>query len=92
MTDRLLLIYIINQAVHRFIPGMFTPVMVLLLLDKRLDLVEVGKVLALFSATVIVLELPTGGLADAVGRKRVYLASPACLCWPCHSSLSVGTS
>ena len=75
MTDRLLLTYIINQAVHWFIPGMFTPVMVLLLLDKGLDLVEVGTVLALFSATVIVLELPTGGLADAVGRKRVYLAS-----------------
>jgi MFS family permease len=54
---------------------MFTPVMVLLLLDKGLNLVEVGTVLALYSGTVIILELPTGGLADAVGRKRVYLVS-----------------
>ena len=75
MTDRLLLTYIINQAVHWFIPGMFTPVMVLLLLDKGLGLVEVGTVLALYSGTVIILELPTGGLADAIGRKKVYLVS-----------------
>jgi MFS transporter, DHA1 family, quinolone resistance protein len=52
---------------------MFTPVMVLLLLDQGLGLVEVGTVLALYSGTVILLELPTGGLADAIGRKKVYL-------------------
>ncbi len=75
MIDRLLLRYITNQTVHWFIPGMFTPVMVLLLLDKGLGLIEVGTVLALYSGTVIVLELPTGGLADAIGRKKVYLAS-----------------
>jgi DHA1 family quinolone resistance protein-like MFS transporter len=73
--DRLLFTYIVNQTVHWFIPGMFTPVMVLLLLDGGLGLVEVGTVLALYSGTVIVLELPTGGLADAIGRKRVYLAA-----------------
>lgn len=75
MKDKLLSTYIINQAVHWFIPGMFTPVMVLLLLDKGLSLIEVGTVLALYSGTVIVLELPTGGMADAIGRKKVYLAS-----------------
>ena len=75
MRDRLLTTYIVNQAVHWFIPGMFTPVMVLFLLDKGLGLIEVGTILALFSGTVILLELPTGGLADAVGRKKVYLAS-----------------
>jgi MFS family permease len=54
---------------------MFTPVMVLLLLDQGLGLIEVGTVLALYSGTVIILELPTGGMADAIGRKRVYTAS-----------------
>jgi DHA1 family quinolone resistance protein-like MFS transporter len=75
MKDRLLFNYIVNQSVHWFIPGMFTPVMVLLLLDKGLNLIEVGTILALYSGTVIILELPTGGLADAIGRKKVYLAS-----------------
>jgi DHA1 family quinolone resistance protein-like MFS transporter len=75
LADSLLLRYIINQTVHWFIPGMFTPVMVLLLLDQGLGLVEVGTVLALYSGTIIMLELPTGGLADAIGRKKVYLAS-----------------
>jgi MFS family permease len=33
--------------------------------------------MAVYSGTVILLELPTGGLADAIGRKRVYLISLA---------------
>ncbi len=75
MKDGLITTYVINQTVHWFIPGIFTPVMVLLLLDNGLNLIEVGTVLALYSGTIIVLELPTGGLADAIGRKKVYLVS-----------------
>jgi len=48
---------------------------VLLILDKGLGLGEAGLALAVYSATTIILELPTGGLADNVGRKKVYTLS-----------------
>ncbi len=49
--------------------------MALLQLEKGLNLFQIGIVAAIYGGTVILLELPTGGLADAIGRKRVYLIS-----------------
>lgn len=74
---RLLSVYILNQSVHWFIVGLYFPIMVLFLLDKGLDILHVGTVVGAYSATVILLELPTGGLSDSIGRKRVYLSSVA---------------
>ena len=51
------------------------PLMTLYMQDRGLSLLEVGWVGALFSLAVVVLELPTGGLADTWGRKRTALAS-----------------
>ncbi|GAH25588.1 unnamed protein product, partial [marine sediment metagenome] len=31
--------------------------------------------MAIYSGTVVILELPTGGLSDTIGRKKVYLIS-----------------
>jgi len=53
------------------------PVISLLQLEKGLDLFQIGLAIAVYSATVMALELPTGGLADSTGRKRVYLYSLA---------------
>jgi MFS family permease len=48
----------------------------LLLMNVRgLGLAEVGIVFAVYSITVTVLELPTGGLADVLGRRAVLVAS-----------------
>jgi len=46
---------------------------VLLAQARGLSLFEVSVALGLYSLTIVLLEVPTGGLADAVGRKRVAL-------------------
>ncbi len=48
-------------------------VSVLLAQARGLSLFEVGLALGIYSLTIVLLEVPTGGLADAVGRKRVAL-------------------
>ncbi len=40
---------------------------------RGLDLFQVGIVMALYSLTIVLLEVPTGGLADTIGRKRVAI-------------------
>lgn len=49
--------------------------LVLLLQSRGLSLLQIGLFLAIHSGVVVLLELPTGGLADAIGRKRVALLS-----------------
>ncbi|MGE5552095.1 MAG: MFS transporter [Bacteroidota bacterium] len=73
--ERLLFVYTLNQSFHWFIVGLIIPVLSLLQLDKGLNLFQIGVIGALYSGTTLLLELPTGGLADAIGRKEVYLAS-----------------
>lgn len=51
--------------------------MVLLLQARGMSLFQVGLIMGLHSAVVVVLELPTGGLADAIGRKRTALLAQA---------------
>ena len=46
-------------------------VSVLLVQARGLDLFQIGIFLGIYSLTIVLLEIPTGGLADAVGRKRV---------------------
>ncbi|WP_199614090.1 MFS transporter [Paenibacillus alkalitolerans] len=72
---QLVRVYIINQSLHWFIIGMLIPVITLFKLEKGMNLLEIGWIAACYSATVMLLELPTGGLSDALGRKRVYLIS-----------------
>lgn len=58
----------------RWLPaGLVLPIMVLLLTQRGLGLTQVGYVFATYAAVTTVLELPTGGLADALGRKPVLL-------------------
>lgn len=60
----------------RWLPvGLMIPVFVLLPLDRGLSIAEIGLAFSLQGLVVLVLELPTGGLADAVGRRRVLLLS-----------------
>jgi MFS family permease len=46
---------------------------VLLAQARGIGLAEIGLALGVYSLTIVALEVPTGGLADAVGRKRVAL-------------------
>lgn len=51
--------------------------MALFFLSKGLNLFEAGVVFSMHGIMIILLELPTGGLADQIGRKTVYLISSA---------------
>lgn len=60
----------------RWLPtGLLIPVFVLFLVGRGLTLAEVGIVTAAQGIVVLVLELPTGGLADAIGRRTVLLVA-----------------
>jgi len=57
--------------------GLIIPVTNLIRLSKGLGLAELGFSAAITAGVVVVLELPTGILADRIGRKRTYLLSLA---------------
>jgi len=59
----------------RWLPtGLTVPVTVLLMTARGLSPADVGLVFVVHGATVVLLELPTGGLADVLGRRAVLLA------------------
>jgi MFS family permease len=53
--------------------------MVLLVQARGLNLFEVGLVVGAYSFTIVLLEVPTGGLADVIGRKRVAVLAYSCI-------------
>ncbi|MET0448578.1 MAG: MFS transporter [Aeromicrobium sp.] len=57
--------------------GFIVPVAALLPLDRGLTIAEYGGVAAVQGVVVLLLELPTGGFADAVGRRPVWIAAGA---------------
>ncbi|MFI6762149.1 MFS transporter [Micromonospora sp. NPDC050417] len=60
----------------RWLPtGLLIPIFALLLLERGLTLPQVGLVAAAQGLVVLVMELPTGGLADAIGRKPVLIVA-----------------
>ena len=68
----------LTLTVLRWLPvGLLAPVMVLLPRARGVDLATIGALFAIHSVLITVLELPTGGLADAIGRRPVLLLSAA---------------
>ncbi|ATO13789.1 MFS transporter [Micromonospora sp. WMMA2032] len=60
----------------RWLPaGLMIPVMILLMQERGLSLSQIGLVFTAQGLVVLALELPTGGFADALGRKPVLLAA-----------------
>lgn len=57
--------------------GLMMATMVLLMTARGLSLAEVGLAVTVFSIVTVSLELPTGGLADVIGRRMVLAASAA---------------
>ena len=58
----------------RWLPtGLLIPIIVLLALSRGLSLTEIGVVFSLQGLVVLFLELPTGGLSDALGRRPVLI-------------------
>ncbi|WP_433791077.1 MFS transporter [Actinoplanes sp. CA-252034] len=60
----------------RWVPvGLLIPVLVLLPMERGLTIAQIGAAVAVQGFVVLLLELPTGGLADALGRRPVLLAA-----------------
>ena len=57
--------------------GFYVAPQVLLMLDRGLSVPTIAAVGIAYSVTTALLELPTGGLADVIGRRAVLLASCA---------------
>jgi MFS family permease len=49
------------------------PVITLIKTSQGLSLFQVGVSVAVYSATTMLLEIPTGGMADSIGRRKTYL-------------------
>ena len=67
--------YALLAGLQEFAIWLPLPVLVLHMSDRGLDLGLIGIAFALRAVCVVVLEVPTGGLADAIGRKPIALAS-----------------
>lgn len=67
--------YLILSALRWFPVGLVVPVMVLLFRARGLDLAEISILVACYGVTTAVCELPTGGLADVVGRRPILIAA-----------------
>jgi len=71
--DRAQLVYDLAVFLRWFSATLPMALLVLLLQSRGLNLFHVGLFMAVHSAVIIVLEVPSGGLADSIGRKRVAI-------------------
>src|SRR4051812_11090655 len=66
---------LVGLTALRWLPvGLTTPITVLLAQSRGLSLAEIGLLFTVHGVVITVLELPTGGLADVLGRRRVVVA------------------
>lgn len=68
-------ILILLSCTRWFPVGLTVVVVALIPLERGMTLTQIGVIFAMQGFIVLGLELPTGGLADAVGRRPVLLAS-----------------
>ena len=65
---------LVGLTALRWLPvGLTTPITVLLAQSRGLSLAEIGLLFTVHGLVVVALELPTGGLADVLGRRPVVV-------------------
>ncbi len=67
--------FLLLRALRWLPTGLLIPVLVLILLDRGFTLTELGLIASVQGVVVVLLELPTGALADAVGGRPVLLVA-----------------
>ena len=67
--------YVVLSGLQWLPVGLVIPVLVLLLRARGIELPVIGALFAVYTIVVIVLELPTGSLADVLGRRRTLVLS-----------------
>ena len=66
---------LVGLTALRWLPvGLTTPITVLLAQARGLTLGEIGVLFTVHGVLIVTLELPTGGLADVLGRRPVVVA------------------
>ena len=75
--ERLTRHFILLRALRWLPLGLVLPFLTITPVDRGLSLGQVGAAFAVHSAVAIVLEVPSGVLADTLGRRRVLLAGAA---------------
>lgn len=68
-------IYSLILFLNSYLSGLLVPILSLLLIDKGATLNNISIILGIYAFTVIVLELPTGIIADVFGRKKSFCLS-----------------
>ncbi|NLB32315.1 MAG: MFS transporter [Tissierellia bacterium] len=68
-------IYSLIMFLNSYLTGLLTPVLSLALIDKGASLSNLSIILGLYALSVILLELPTGIMADIFGRKKTFVLS-----------------
>ncbi|MGH9229401.1 MAG: MFS transporter [Acidimicrobiales bacterium] len=69
--------FVLLSALRWLPTGLLLPVTAVLMQSRGLSLAQIGLVVTVQGAAVIALELPTGGVADALGRRPVLLVASA---------------
>jgi MFS family permease len=67
--------HILLFTIHYFGIGLLVPVLSLVFLSHGGTLATISLCIGIFAVMVVLLELPSGILADMIGRKRIYLIS-----------------
>jgi MFS family permease len=68
-------IYSFILFLNSFITGLIIPVLSLLLMDKGATLSTISLIMGFYAFTVIAFELPSGIMADLMGRKKTFCLS-----------------
>ena len=76
-TQQIKQVYFLVTALRWLAVGLVLPISVLFMQSRGINLLQLGVIMGVYSVTIVLLELPTGGLADAVGRKKVALLAHA---------------
>ncbi len=69
--------YIFQVSLNWSLYAVLFPVQILYMTDRGMSMLDIGLLVAILSLTTFLLEVPTGTLADQIGRKKVYLWSLA---------------
>jgi predicted MFS family arabinose efflux permease len=77
--------YLVLIGLRWFQTGLLIPVFSLLMVTRGLTLPEMGLVAATQGLVILILELPTGGLSDALGRRPTLLLAGV------FSTVAIGT-
>ena len=75
MKNKIIKNYIIIQCWQKLLLGIFLPVLSLFQIARGLNLLEIGITMSCYTASVVLLEIPTGLMADFFNKKKIFVFS-----------------